>query len=78
MLKEVVHLPSCAFQLPESSGCCHGTAASQMCSLAKESKKRKEVLKMNAICSKFNLIHLTALGSQILLSDTSMHIGNDI
>ena len=39
VLGEAAHLPSCASQLPESNGCYHGTAASQMCSLARESKK---------------------------------------
>jgi len=39
VLGEAAHLPSCASQLPESNGCYHCTAASQMCSLARESKK---------------------------------------
>lgn len=33
---------------------------------------------MNAICSKFNWIHLIALGSQILLSNTRAHVGNAV
>jgi len=76
VLKKVVHLPSCACQLPESSGCCHGTAASQMCSLARESKKEKRFWKWMQYA--LRLIYLTALGSQILLSDTNTHIGNAI
>lgn len=73
LLQEVVHLPSCACRLPESSGCCRGTAASQMCSLARENKK-KYSLKINAVCSELTLIHLAALGSHIILSD----VGNAV